>query len=108
MRGTASRALALTGAIVVFLAGSPASSFGQDEEQTEPTTPIPPITDADRAAAFPDVESHSVRDNTIYAFVLLDQLEWQGGDSADGGELGSHGVDRGRPGPSVVPNGGSS
>ena len=84
MRGTASRALAITGAIVVLLAGSPASSFGQDEEQTEPTTPIPPITDADRAAAFPDVESHSVRDNTIYAFVLLDQLEWQGGDSADG------------------------
>ncbi len=51
---------------------------------TQPTTPIPPITVADRAAAFPDVESHVMRDNTVYAFVLFDQLEWQGDRSAGG------------------------
>ena len=51
---------------------------------TQPTIPIPPITVADRAAAFPDVESHVMRDNAVYAFVLFDQLEWQGDRSAGG------------------------
>ena len=54
------------------------------QEQTKPTTPIPPITEADRAAAFPDVEPHAIGDNAVYTFVLLDQLEWQGDQSADG------------------------
>ncbi len=44
---------------------------------TQPLTPIPPITDADRAAAFPDVEGHTVQDNALHSFVLFDQLEWQ-------------------------------
>lgn len=39
---------------------------------------IPPITDADRAAAFPDVMGHSVHDQAVNSFVLFDQLEWQG------------------------------
>ena len=47
------------------------------QEATEPQTPIPPITDADRAAAFPDVEGHAVPDNAVHFFVLFDQLEWQ-------------------------------
>ena len=47
------------------------------QEVTEPQTPIPPITDADRAAAFPDVEGHTVPDNAVHFFVLFDQLEWQ-------------------------------
>ena len=54
------------------------------QEQTEPTTSIPPITEADRAAAFPDVEPHAIGDNAVYTFVLLDQLEWQGDQSAGG------------------------
>lgn len=37
---------------------------------------VPPITDADRAAAFPDVEGHSVHDKAVNYFVLFDQLEW--------------------------------
>lgn len=41
---------------------------------------VPPITDADRAAAFPDVEEHSVHDNAVNYFVLFDQLEWLGAD----------------------------
>lgn len=40
---------------------------------------IPPITDEDRAAAFPDVEGHAVHDDAVNYFVLFDQLEWQGG-----------------------------
>ena len=40
---------------------------------------VPPLTDADRVAAFPDVIGHSVHDSAINYFVLFDQLEWQGG-----------------------------
>ncbi len=54
------------------------------QEQTEPTTPIPPITAADQAAGFPDVEPHAIGDNAVYTFVLLDELEWQGDQSAGG------------------------
>jgi copper resistance protein B len=38
---------------------------------------IPPITAADRKAAFPDVEGHAVHDRALHSFVLFDQLEWQ-------------------------------
>jgi copper resistance protein B len=40
------------------------------------------LTDADRAAAFPDVHGHSVHDNAVNFFVLFDQLEWQTGNGA--------------------------
>jgi copper resistance protein B len=38
---------------------------------------IPPITDEDRKAAFPDVEGHAAHDRALHSFVLFDQLEWQ-------------------------------
>jgi copper resistance protein B len=41
---------------------------------------IPAVTDADRAAAFPAVDGHSVHDDAVNFFVLADELEWQGGD----------------------------
>ena len=47
--------------------------------------PIPPVTDEDRAAAFPDVGGHAVHDSLVNYFVLFDQLEWRPGD--DGGDL---------------------
>ena len=56
----------------------------QTEHQT-PTTPIPPITDADRAAAFPDVEAHEMGDDATHYFVLFDQLEWRA--NSDGGGM---------------------
>ena len=41
---------------------------------------LPPITDDDRAAAFPDVEGqHTVHDDAVHYYVLFDQLEWQAG-----------------------------
>ena len=41
---------------------------------------IPPVSDADRAAAFPEVEGHATHDNRVNFFVLFDKLEWQSGD----------------------------
>lgn len=48
----------------------------------QPKEPIPPITDADRAAAFPEgLEGHATHDRQITTFVLFDQMEWQGGEN---------------------------
>ena len=46
----------------------------------------PPVTDADRAAAFPDVGGHPAHGTAVNHFVLFDQLEWQ---SLDGGDSGA-------------------
>ena len=54
-------------------------SAHQAKPSDKPKEPIPPITDADRAAAFPaDMEGHAVHDRELRYFVLFDQLEWQG------------------------------
>lgn len=48
----------------------------------QPREPIPPLTEADRAAAFPPgLDGHATHDRRITAFVLFDQLEWQGGEN---------------------------
>lgn len=47
--------------------------------QAEP--PIPVLTDADRAAAFPDVPGHGVHDKKINSFILLDKFEYQDADN---------------------------
>lgn len=52
---------------------------------------IPPVTDEDRKAAFPDVEGHAVHDRAVSYFVLLDQLEWQVGDGVNGVNIDSRG-----------------
>ena len=52
---------------------------------------IPPLTDEDRKAAFPDVEGHAVHDRAVHYFVLFDQLEWQTGGGANGLNLDSRG-----------------
>lgn len=41
---------------------------------TEPRQPIPALTDAERAAAFPDLAAHE-HGQTIHSFFLLDKLE---------------------------------
>lgn len=49
----------------------PSTSFAQ-------TTPVPPVTDEDRKAAFPDdLQGHAVHDTGVHFLVLLDQLEMQ-------------------------------
>ncbi len=67
-----------------------AESSSTKEQSAGPSTQdgsaagVPPLTDADRAAAFPDVEGHAVHDSMINSFVLFDQLEWQAGDAVNG------------------------
>jgi copper resistance protein B len=51
------------------------SGFAQ---QQEPVTPIPVLTDEDRAAAFPDVGAHPHKNASNY-YVLFDRLEWRSG-----------------------------
>lgn len=53
-----------------------------------PKTPIPPITDADRAAAAPPAHAHD-HNRTVFAFLMVDRLErWNDGDGdGDGGEV---------------------
>ena len=43
-----------------------------------PREPIPPVTPADRIAAFPDVAGHAVHDKAVHAYWLVDRLEaWE-------------------------------
>jgi copper resistance protein B len=48
---------------------------------TTSRTPIPVLTDADRAAAFPPVAGHGVHDKKLNSFILLDKLEYQDADN---------------------------
>ncbi|WP_315902969.1 copper resistance protein B [Pseudomonas veronii] len=43
-------------------------------------TPIPALTDADRAAVFESHAGHQMHDSAINSFFLIDQLEWQDAD----------------------------
>ena len=66
----------------------PAVARAQEPAHHRPAQPpaegAPQLTDADRAAAFPDVEGHSVHDNAVNYFILFDQLEWQEGNGGPG------------------------
>jgi copper resistance protein B len=55
----------------------PAPPADAGNQSPAAVTPVPPITDADRAAAFPDVHGHTVHDTMWTYRVLFDQLEWQ-------------------------------
>lgn len=55
------------------------SQHGTPSPQAERPSIIPPLTDEDRKAAFPDVQGHAVHDRAINYFVLFDQFEWQNG-----------------------------
>jgi len=48
---------------------------------------IPAVTDADRAAAFPDVGGHMPHGESFTTFVMADHLEWRSGRGADGVEV---------------------
>ena len=60
---------------------------------------IPPVSEADRKAAFPEVSVPPVMDNMVHSFALLDRFEWQRhrGEAAPSWEAkGWIGGDRGR------------
>ncbi|MCR4541052.1 copper resistance protein B [Pseudomonas sp. 18.1.10] len=46
---------------------------------TESRTPIPVLTDADRAAVYNAPGGHLVHDSGVNSMLLINQLEWQGG-----------------------------
>lgn len=75
------RAGLLAGALIV--AAAPRLAAQTAEPQALPPF-VPPVTDEDREAAFPEVEGHAVHDRAVNYFVLFDRLEWQ---SADGGRV---------------------
>ena len=52
---------------------------------------VPRPTNADREAAFPDVDAHTMHGTSLNSFVLFDQLEWHAGDTATGFDLDSRG-----------------
>ena len=59
------------------------SAHQKPAEQKQYPAGIPPITDEDRAAAFPELNGqHTVHDDAVHYYVLFDQLEAQ--DGADG------------------------
>ena len=57
----------------------------QPAAPTESRTPIPALTDADRAAVFASSGGHQVHDRAINSYFLADKLEWQNAD--DGSAL---------------------
>lgn len=57
----------------------------QPAAPTESRTPIPPLTDADRADVFSSAGGHQVHDSAINSYWLADKLEWQ--DADDGSAL---------------------
>ena len=75
-------ALSIT-ATAAFAQGTPADPHAGHTMPTntsppQPGAPVPPVTDADRAAAFPqDLHGHTVHDGKVNYLVLFDQLEWQ-------------------------------
>ncbi|MDD2059214.1 copper resistance protein B [Pseudomonas putida] len=52
---------------------------------TQSRTPIPPLTDADRAAVYNAPGGHEVHDTAINSFFIFEKLEWQ--DADDGSAL---------------------
>lgn len=108
-RTSVSRVASLVG-VLLLAAVLPAfaqteSHQGHQQEKPKPSAPakppaegtrelppfIPPVTDEDRKAAFPDVEGHAVHDKAVHYFVLFDQLEWQAGEGAKGLSIDSRG-----------------
>ncbi len=57
---------------------------GTQPARTVPITPIPALTDADRAAAAPPTGGHTMHGDSIQRFVLLDRLEAWNADSGTG------------------------
>ncbi|MCG4452868.1 copper resistance protein B [Pseudomonas sp. MMS21-TM103] len=49
-------------------------------EPASSRTPIPRLTDADRAAAFPPLDGHKMHDKALNGFLLFEKLEYQDAD----------------------------
>ena len=75
--------LSLSVLLSVTASAQPAAPAAPASDGQRPR--VPPVTEADRQAAFPDVEGHASHDEAVHSLVLFDRLEWQataGGGSA--------------------------
>jgi copper resistance protein B len=62
------------------------SAHQKPAERKQYPAGIPPVTDEDRAAAFPNLNGqHTVHDDAVHYYVLFDELELQMGDEATAG-----------------------
>jgi copper resistance protein B len=57
---------------------APAAGDEHDALDSAGQAGLPPITDADRSAAFPALDVHHRHGKRLLSFVLFDQIEWQG------------------------------
>lgn len=81
-RKAVTRRLVRVALVSVVLAAAPTASRAQQagtqaDQDDEPRTPTPLLTDADRAAAFPDIDVHAPHGDSTHAFFLFDEIEWQ-------------------------------
>jgi copper resistance protein B len=61
------------------------SAHQRPPQPEPPPAGLPPITDADRAAAFPPLDGgHAVHDDGVNYFVRFDRVEWQTGSASTG------------------------
>ena len=65
--------LASVAAALMFSASAAAQHHGHHPPAVH--TPVPALTDADRAAVHPPAHDHPVHDNTVHSKVLLNRLE---------------------------------
>jgi copper resistance protein B len=95
MSGFRTRAIRGTITLIVGLwptvAGAQGAPADQHDDSAHLAPPdatqhsaIPPLSDADSVAAFPDVQGRPVHDSSVNYFVLFDQLEWQAGGTTNG------------------------
>lgn len=84
------RCAALGALVMLFTLGASTTARAQQSTTapaaTEPSAPtpasMPPITDEDRKAAFPEVHDHAVHGESTHAYVLFDQFEGRTGSGA--------------------------
>lgn len=57
----------------------PAATQTEASSPQQPPPSIPAVTDADRAAAFPDVGDHEVHGTSAHSLVMVDRFEWSSG-----------------------------
>ena len=69
------------------------SAHQKPAAQKEYPAGIPPVTEEDRKAAFPQLDDagHAVHDSAVHYYVLFDQLEWQAGDGITAGNWDNRG-----------------
>lgn len=89
-----SRAAVLLAALLVTTGGTAAeemdhstmdhSAAAHDAEPSAIVTPVPPLTDADRAAAHDHHGGHESYDNAINYYLLADKLEYRNGNGEHG------------------------